>query len=58
MGKWSDGVAEPKIGGEPLWRVCHDPHVLVLERVPPKHVLNKRLPGTTQRIAFTQRLRP
>jgi hypothetical protein len=63
MEQRSDGVlgcwgVRPTIGGEPLWRVCLDPQVLVLARVPPKHVLNKRLPGNTQRITFTRRRRP
>src|ERR1700722_14625795 len=38
--------------GRPLWSVCHDPHVLVQARVPPKPDLNKRLPGTTQGYCF------
>jgi hypothetical protein len=39
-------------GGEPLWRGHKDLAPSFTVRLPPKEVLNKRLPGITQRDVF------
>jgi len=52
---WS--VAEPIAWrGAALARGIENLATFFTARLPPKHVLNRRLPGITQRIVFVQRL--
>jgi hypothetical protein len=37
-------------GGEPLWHVTDDHTIFALTRAPPEISLNRRLPGTSQRV--------